>query len=267
MPTKREFIQALAKHLPPSSSALQLLDVGGTCGEYLQELRPDVQVGVASLAISNWQYAENSADAITGYDIHITDEFLKQALKILREGGRLIVLNPHAGFETHYAQQLTTHGYVRLLVENAITHHGVLIRGERTHSQQDTLARIQTIATHDVNTLTLEQYHGRFVHLLIKQSPNKPVWKLTPDENITWQAVQMGEFVLAFTSLPKAVGFMQSAVLENLIKDVNKMPKFKKELAQTWQFPILLNPILDPIKQLQLAWYPIDMHTAEASDE
>jgi hypothetical protein len=60
---------------------------------------------------------------------------------------------------------------------------------------------------------------------------------------------------------------MQSAVLENLIKDVNKMPKFKKELAQTWQFPILLNPTLDNIKQLQLAWYPIDVQTAEASDE
>lgn len=73
--------------------------------------------------------------------------------------------------------------------------------------------------------------------------------------------------ILAFTSLPKAVAFMQPAVLAGRIKDVNKVGKFSRETALGWTVPVILNPPLDSIEARTMIFLPVDAHSAEAPDE
>lgn len=53
---------------------------------------------------------------------------------------------------------------------------------------------------------------------------------------------------MAFTSLVKAVAFMQPAVLAGLIHDVNQMGKFRRETVEAWGRPVLVNPALDDLR-------------------
>ena len=73
--------------------------------------------------------------------------------------------------------------------------------------------------------------------------------------------------LLAFSSLPKAVDFMQPAVLQGLIHDVNKVGKFGKETVKNWGLPIVLNPTLEKIQDFPIDFLELDANTAEASDE
>jgi hypothetical protein len=162
---------------------------------------------------------------------------------------------------------------VRILVENAISDRqpGVLVRGEKPHTSANTLERIQGVAEQDSGLTNFDQYSGRYVHLLIQQRPNKPVWALRPDEPITWEAIGVqtdaGVVLLAFSSLPRAVGFMQPAVVQGRIKDVNKVGKFRREVAQGWTHKALLNPSLDGLAGLAVVLVPVDHATAEAPGE
>ncbi|MCA9907939.1 MAG: hypothetical protein KC519_04760, partial [Anaerolineae bacterium] len=117
----------------------------------------------------------------------------------------------------------------------------------------------------------LNRYPGRYLYLLIRQTPNKPVWALREGETLAWQAVALTvddqTALLAFSSLAKAVAFMQPAVLADHIRDINKVGKFSVQTAHTWALPLLLNP--DPAL---LAAYPqtlltFDPATAEQPDE
>lgn len=165
---------------------------------------------------------------------------------------------------------LESHGFTRILVETGAECPlpvGVLMRGERPHTTDDTLARVQIGASGDADGQTLADYRGRFVHLLIRQTPDKPAWKLRADEPLTWEAVTLDGALLAFSSLPKAVAFMQPVVLTGGIVGVSKVAKFGKHTAQAWPQPVLLNPSPDVIHSGVLGVIPIDPDTAEAPDE
>lgn len=267
-----EFIEVMAKHLPPSAADLRLLDVGGVARDVFLTLRGDLQIEVASLDVAHWHYAPASADAIVAFDLLPSATFLKNALATLRPGGRLIIVNPFGEVTRALVQQLESSGYVRILVEPALDdEQGVLMRGEKAHTTTDTLKRVGDVAKRDADLLDLDDFRGRYVHLLVRQTPNKPVWKLTPDEVIVWHAaaIQRDEAttLLGFSSLPKAVSFMQPAVVEGIVTDVNKVGKFSKETARMWTQPVLLNPTLDVVREDVITWLKVDPDTAEAPDE
>lgn len=271
MVTKDKFIEAIAKHLPPSSSKLNLLDVGAVAGDILLTYRVDLQVNTASLSTTHWQYEANQYDAVVAYDTLLSDDLLQNVLKLMRHGGRFIIVNPYQTVSEKWVKLLENFGYIRILVEPAYNGEGVLIRGEKAHITDNTLERVQQTAKADEDLLDFDNYKGRYVHLLVIQTPNKPVWKLSSEDTIEWYAVTIEKAnettLLAFSSLPKAVSFMQPAVLEGFIKDVNKVGKFSKATAQKWDYRIVLNPILNDILDYNVKLLTIDPDTAEASDE
>jgi hypothetical protein len=271
MPTKPQFIEAMAKHLPPSASDLRLLDIGGVAAETLLKLRPDLQIETASLNLADWDYQAESFDAVVAYDMLLKSDFLTAVLTVTRAGGRLIIVNPLAEVDERPLKALESNGYIRILLEAAVDGVGLLLRGEKAHQTANTLQRVEEIARRDSDLLDLATYRGRFVYLLIQQSPNKPVWALKADEPISWKAVAVENagqaYLLAYSSLPKAVNFMQSAVLQGFIRDVNKLGKFSKETAAAWPLSVLLNPNLGSVREKPLLLWEIDAKTAESSDE
>lgn len=271
MPNKLEFIEAMVKHFPPSASELRLLDIGGVAGEILIQSRPDLKIDVASLNVTDWQYSADSIDSVVAYDSLLKAEFLSGVLTVMRPGGRLIIVNPLAIVEENIVKTLEDAGYIRILVEPAVNASGVLIRGEKPHTTANTFKRVKDVAKRDADLLNLDSYEGLFVHLLIVQKPNKPVWKLEADERIEWEAVTIekeGELsLLGFSSLPKAVSFLQGAVMKGFIRDVNKVGKFSKVTARTWDSVTLLNPTLYNIQDYGVKLISINPDTAEASDE
>ena len=266
----RHFIEVMSKHLPPSSSALQLADVDGRCGAVLAELREDLEtVTVVPQALA--QFPTSSLDAVTAFDTYLSDSLLSCALDVLRPGGRFIAVLSSESVDETWPRLLQSHGYVRILVESAVDGLGVLIRGEKAHETDDTLQRIRSVAVADDDLLDLASYRGRYLHLLIRQSPNKPVWQLRSDEKICWQALALQSekkhTLLAFSSLPKAVEFMQQVVLTGAKHDINKVGKFNKSTARTWSWRLLLNPRPDIFRDNQHAWLVIDPETAATPDE
>lgn len=260
------FIEAMAKHLPPSAATLRLVDLDGKAGAILTTLREDLTV----IASSVTDLPAESVDAVVAYDHTLAEALLTGALNALRPGGRLIVVKTDGEVNEDDGQTLEGAGYTRIMVEVGIecpTPLGVLMRGEKPHQTADTLARIQAVALEDDDALSLDDYRGRYVYLLITQTPNKPVWALRPDEPIAWQAITVEGALVAFSSLPKAVGFMQPAVVANKIRDVNKVAKFRKEVAQGWPQRVILNPSLEILVGRKTALIPIDPTTAEKPDE
>lgn len=259
----------MAKHLPPSAAILRLLDVDGTVGMVLAEMRGDLNITNVHESPINWNISTDSVDAVIAFDYAISFDFLRAALSALRPGGRLVVANPHDRASEAWVTMLEHAGYTRILVEPALD--GVLIRGEKPYTEERTIDRIQQVASPDANLLGMATYNGRYIHLLVRQTPNKPVWKLVPGERIEWQAVAIerdsSPMLLAFSSLPKAVALMQPAVMAGRVKDVNKVAKFSRETAQGWTVPVLLNPTLDLIETLTMILVPVDPQTAEAPDE
>ena len=272
--TKEHFITAMARHLPPSASALHVLDVNGETAAILAGLRADLHIIPVSGQAETWQFEADSVDAIVAYAYVLNDVFLQRALQVLRAGGRLIVLDPQAyAVREEIGEYLADAGYTRILVERATAavETGLLMRGEKAHTSQNTLERIQQVAGADADMQVLDQYRGRYVHLLVKQTPNVPIWARTPGDPVTWKAVALRredeQVLLAFSSLPKAVGFMQPAVLAGKVRDVNKVGKFKKVIAADWPLPVLLNPAVDVLDSGNVAFVEVDHMTAEAADE
>ena len=269
---KHHFIEAMAKHLPPSASTLQLIDLDGQAGDVLKGRRADLEIQVLSADDPiSWQINDDSVDAVVAFNVSLEIDLLNRILKVMRPGARFMAVLSSRQVSEDYVKLLEKQGYVRILVEPAVTDLGVLIRGEKAHLTTDTMQRIQDVATSDADMLDLEVFKGRYVHLLIHQTPNKPVWKLGADEKIRWQAIAVErngqQIMLGFSSLPKAVGFMQPAVLDGVIQDINKVGKFSKETASGWEWSVLLNPTLDSIRDEKLILIDIDPDTAEMSDE
>jgi SAM-dependent methyltransferase len=256
-------IAQVIKQLPPSASQLKAWDIGGALAAHIMAHRPDASVQVVSVLPAHWPTQQ--VDAVLGCDVYLSEALLQRALAALRPGGRLIIANPHQPFDTAWGPRHSQLGYVRLLLEPLDTGSGMLLRGERPHEQADTLARIQVAAAADEDALTMTAYRGRFVHLLVQQLPNKPPWQLTPQDQIVWQALCSDDRLLAFSSLPKAVAFMQSAVLANRLRDVNKVAKFRREVAAEW--PLLLNPTWEALSSAAFTQREVDPMLAEAPDE
>jgi SAM-dependent methyltransferase len=254
-----ELIAAALKHLPPSSAHLRLLAVEGAAVQ-----RGDLDVTVITGAAAEWQLAPDSFDAVTACDAELSADFLAACLNALRPGGRLIVVQSEGEPNDTWLKQLEGAGYTRILIEAALDQGGLLLRGEKPHTEARTVDRIRQVAD-------LDQYAGRYLHLLIRQTPNKPVWALRPDDVITWHAAAVqgsdGAALLAFSSLPKAVAFMQPAVMQGLIRDINKVGKFSREIARAWDMPLLLNPDIEALSGCEIVFSPVDAQTAEAPDE
>jgi hypothetical protein len=256
----RRMSEVMIKHLPPSASTLRLLDVNGVAGDLLRQRRADLAVTVGSSA------EPDSIDAVVAYDAALTDDALRSLLVALRPGGRLIAVDPAGEPSAALVKRLESAGYTRILVEEMLP--GVLMRGEKPHVTDDTLARIESVASRDP---AQAEYRGRYLHLLIRQTPNKPVWALKPGEAVAWEAVALagdGEpLLLAFSSLPKAVAFMQPAVLSGQIKDVNKVAKFSRAAAAEGGWKLLVNPLAEALDNGTLVMIPVDPTLAETPDE
>lgn len=273
-------IEAMAKHLPPSAAQLRLLDVNGEAGAILSTLRDDLHIEAVSGQAAAWHIAPASVDAIMAFDYVLNEKFLSTALDTLRPGGRLVVVDSQAdaareGLLQDTGRRLEAAGYVRILVESVLTGtpSGVLMRGEKVHTTADTMQRIQQIATQDADRLDLSTFRGRYVHLLVEQSPNKPPWRMASDEPVTWHALALRDakdeppVLLAFSSLPKAVSFMQSAIVTGYLSQVNKVGKFSKATAADWPYRVLVNPGVDVLEGSGLFRIEIDPDTAESPDE
>lgn len=269
MPDSRAYIQALAKHLPPSNASLRLLDIDGLTGPVLREQRGDLAAAPATFD-ADWGVEANTVDAVAVYDRPPDPHFLRRALAALRPGGRLMMVQPAGVPDAALVETLTTAGFVRILVEPALETGGVLLRGEKPHTEAHTMDRIRQVAERDTAD-DLAHYTGRYVHLLIRQSPNKPVWALRADDVLRWEAVALlvddQPVLLAFSGLPKAVALMQPAVMAGMIRDVNKVGKFSRDTAQGWPYPVLLNPTLEALSGKLFTLVPVDPQTAEAPDE
>ncbi len=265
----RLFIEAMAKHLPPSASTLRLLDVNGFTGKTLSELRQDLEIVEVSGDPDTWHLEPQSFDAVVVLGLASNDALLAASLAVLRPGGRMILMETSGEPDELRVQTLEKAGYTRILVGTGIEcplPTGVLMRGEKPHTTNDTLERIQVAAEQD-EAQPFAEYRGKYVYLLVTQTPNKPVWTLQAGEAIQWQAVTLDGALLAFSSLPKAVGFMQPAVLAGRIQDVNKVGKFSVATAQTWTQPVLLNPESDILEGGTVGRINVDASTAEAPDE
>ena len=269
---RRHFVAVMAKHLPPSSSTLRLLDLDGHSSRLLAQSRKDLQVcRITANDLAERGVAPAGFDAVLAYDIDLSASLLNSCLRALREGGRFIALQPQGAASESHWRRLQDQGYARILVEPALDGLGVLIRGEKPHAAADTMARIQSVARADGDALDLTHFKGRYIHLLIQRHPNKPVWKLAPGEKTAWRAAAIrrhsAPVLLGFSSLPKAVSFMQPAVLSGVISDINKVGKFSVEQARAWEWDILLNPALDSLRGHTLDYVDIDPALAEAPDE
>ncbi len=260
----------IAKHLPPSGATLRLLDVGGADAP-LTELRGELDRIAVADDPSAWHLDDNSVDAVVAIDPHIGAAFLSTVLAALRPGGRLIVVERSREPSRALVETLEQAGYTRILVEPALDGEaGALVRGEKPHQTADTLARIQVAAAQDDALADFSTYSGRYLHLLVRQMPNKPVWALRPGESLTWVALALAgdpPVLLAFSSLPRAVGFMQPAVVSGRVVGVNKVAKYSRDVVREWTMPALLNPSVDLLDSHAVVFIPIDPETAEAPDE
>lgn len=267
---RRALIQVMAKHLPPSSSTLRLLDLGGGAGSLLAAIRPDLGVQMVNLQNEAPLPGEDSNDAVVALGGQLDTSLLRQVLTALRPGGRLIFVDPAGHPGPEWVDLLERSGYTRILVEAALESGGVLARGEKPHREPHTVDRIQQVAAQD-ESIDFSAYKGRFVYLLIRQTPNKPAWALKPGETVEWQAAAVtganGPTLLVFSSLPRAVAFMQPAVLAGIVRDIHKIAKFSRAIASGWTCDLLLNPDLDAVAGRTITLLDIDAASAEAPDE
>lgn len=267
-------IEAMAKHLPPSAAQLRLLDIDGKSGAILLGQRPDLEV-TAAPASELAQFLDSSFDAVVSFDTPLENPFLTDAMRLLRPGGRLITIDSARDPDEEAVKTLEAAGYDRILIETGAECPlpvGMLARGEKPHTTEDTLARVRLATIRDSAAKSLANFKGRFVHVLVQQTPNVPVWKLQPGQHYAWRAAVIdgndgNPVMLAFSSLPSAVSFMQEAVLQGKIRDVNKVAKYTRDVAQTWTHGVLLNPTLHNLNGHVVGFVDVDADAAEAPDE
>ncbi len=281
---RRILLSEVIRHFPPSGSELRLLDVDSCLARFpeisaIRSQRPDLLLIETPLAEIG-HYADANFDAAMAFLTHDHFDtmpfFLEEIRRVLRPGGRFIFL-----FSYIVPRNLERAGFARILAEPLLNGEIALNRGERPYAEElNTLERVQAIAENEnqaglLQGVQLFDVSGRFIHVLVRQTPNKPGWALTPEDKIVWDTIAVQNephrtIALAFTTLPKAVAFMQAAILAGTIRDVNKIAKFSKAAAAEWPFPLLLNPTLEQVQaeyRLTDEFISIDPTTAETPDE
>lgn len=173
----------------------------------------------------------------------------------LRPGGRLIILLSNATSEPEHGErrlaELNQHGYIHCLIES-LPDGGWLCRGERPpiHSGGQRLSGL--IASGEAGS-------ARALVVLVKQTPNKPTWRLEPGERRVWEAARLIDpstgqpALLAFTSLVRAVAFMQPAVLAGLLTGINKTGRYAIEQVEAWGLPVIVNPAFEDWRNASVA--------------
>ena len=158
---QKHFVAVMAKHLPPSGSAMQLLNLDGQSGCILSETRADLRtLYITPNDLPQANIASDTIDAVIAYDVGLTESMLRCVLDFLRPGGRFIVVQPRGCVSESHALRLKGCGFVRILVEPALNELGVLIRGEKPHDTADTLERIRSVARADSDSLDLKGFKG-----------------------------------------------------------------------------------------------------------
>jgi hypothetical protein len=231
-----------ARHLPPCAGLPHVLALDPAAAAEL--------AGLAHITIPGDVDLQNTVgapfDAVAG---DASPEAVASLAQLLRPGGRLI-LTASAAPEPLLAA-LTNAGLIHCLVETCAAR--TLYRGERPPSgapveRHARLAAAVAGAPPPLALISPAELTQGFIFVLVTQTPNKPAWKLSPDDRLEWSAATLRHpatneaAVLAFSGLVKAVAFMQSAVLTGTIRDVNKVGKFPAEAARAWGRPVLLNP-------------------------
>jgi hypothetical protein len=223
-----------AKHVPPSADRPRVLILQAGPAADLPEAAVVVKPGGA----------DGLFDAIAGYAapdpaLDNLEAFYRQ----LRPGGRLILAaraEPKALLEA-----LVQAGFQHCLVEPH-PDGWVLYRGARPGP-----ADLQYLSTRPAGA----GLEGPFCYIPVEQTPNKPAWRLAPSEVVIWRAPTVrdpaggDDCLLVFTSLVRAVAFMQRAVLAGSITGINKVGKFRREQVSGWQRPYLVNPTFHDVRQ------------------
>ena len=275
-----------AKHLPPSAGLPRVLVLAPAAAAELAGL---IQMVLAAPGADEWP--AGPFDAIAG---PAAPEQLAALGQRLRRGGRLILT--HAAAPEALLEALTAAGLIHCLVE--AQGPVCLYRGERPPAGT-TIERHQTLAqtglpatiTSDqhlpptpLQALPLTDYQlphttypdlpTPFIFLLISRTPNKPDWKLTPGEPVTWRAATLvpaagaPPVLLGFSALVKAVAYMQGAVMARRLAGVNKVGKFPAEAMQAWPLPLALNLDFAAVSALDAGPpFEVDPRSAITGDE
>ena len=256
-------IHTLGDHLPPSAATPRVLALDATAAERLFER---AAVTLADLSVhGQLPYADAAFDAVAAYDPAL-GRWINEIRRVLRPGGRLLLMAvARPDRAVGWRAGLVAGGWIHVYSTDDLG-EGVLVRGERPPEVSDTVARIAAVAARDegVHGVRLTPATddlsavGRYVFLLVVQTPNKPVWQLAEGEMPEWRAVRVADgskraVVLAFGSLVKAVQFMQVAVLAGWLDGVNKVAKFPPEVARGWDFDLWVGPSLDAVR----GWRPV----------
>ena len=233
-----------ARHLPPSAGLPRALALDA---EAAADLAPVAEVVHAPPA---GPLPAGPFDAVAG---KAAPARVPDLLARLRPGGRLI-LAAEAPAPGALLRALTEAGCLHCLVETAgaLT----LYRGERPPAGTP-LERTQALAEAEAAASALQpsavDFKSPFVFLLVTQSPNKPAWKLRPDEKVDWRAATVldpatgAPALLAFSALVKAVAYLQAAILAGAAPGVNKVGKFPAAAAAGWGMPLLYNPAFETV--------------------
>lgn len=239
-----------AKHLPPSAGLPRVLALDEAAA---RALPADITL------VHGDRDSGGDYDAIVG---HAAPNQLAALFKRLRPGGRLILAD--RGDPQTLITRLAAAGFIHCLAEPqaGLT----LYRGERP-PQGTSVERLGILNAGAASTTP-------FVFLLIIQTPNKPAWKVAPDETLVWRAATVldpetgAPVLLAFSALVKAVAFMQAAILNRWLTGINKVGKFQAAAARAWTCPFVLNPDFDSMSGLTIGpLYDVDPQTAITGDE
>jgi hypothetical protein len=259
MPELLDITQLILKHLPPSADLPRVRPLDDRSARWCLAL--DRQGSIISAA-------DQSADATVASDI----AHVQSAVASLRPNGRAIFLIPNTeGIATEsIIEALTSNDLTRILTESVLDHTFILARGERPTDQSsplryedlrerttDRIATMAQIESTSIEILNLDQAVRCYphLHLLVKQDPPSRGWDDMPPDTI-WDAMTVHDaqsnqnVLLAFTSLVKAVAFMQPAVLAGVIHGVNKLPRFETERIIGGHL-LIINPVFERLREDQ----------------
>jgi hypothetical protein len=93
---------------------------------------------------------------------------------------------------------------------------------------------------------------GRPLYVLVQQRPHRPGWEPAGESEIRWDVLTAADAaggpprVLVFSALPRAVRFMQPAVLAGLAL-VNRVGRFPAAVVADWGLPLELDPLFETL--------------------